>query len=94
MPPIIWTSKWRIPIVRREVSRTTAKVSGSSSSSDSPLRARSRSASAWRAQLVVVEQLELGLPLVDALDALGVLLELLAFAKPEGAVEDRHGFRG
>ena len=46
------------------------------------------------AQLVVVEQLELGLPLVDALDALRVRLELLAFAKPEGAVEDRHAFRG
>ena len=44
-----------------------------------------------RAQLVVVEQLELGLPAVDAVDALGVLLELLAFAQPEGAVEDRHG---
>ena len=43
------------------------------------------------AQLVVVEQLELGLPGVDAFDALGVLLELLALAQPEGAVEDRHG---
>src|SRR5215207_4428374 len=49
MPPIIWTSKWRMPIVRREVSRTTANVSGRRSSSGSPLRARSRSASAcWR----------------------------------------------
>src|SRR5215211_7683579 len=49
MPPIIWTSKWRIPSVRREVSRTTAKVSGRSSSRDSPLRARSRRPSAcWR----------------------------------------------
>ena len=33
-----------------------------------------------RAQLVVVEQLELGLPGVDPVDALRVLLELLAFA--------------
>ena len=94
MPPISWTSKWRIPIVRREVSRTTAKVSGSRSSSDSPLRGALAQRVGLRAQLVVVEQLELGLPLVDALDALGVLLELLAFAEPEGAVEDRHGIRG
>src|SRR3954468_20824330 len=46
MPPIIWTSKWRMPSVRREVSRTTAKVSASRSSRDSPLRARSRRPSA------------------------------------------------
>src|SRR4051794_37702898 len=49
MPPIIWTSKWRMPSTRRDVSRTTAKVSGSRSSRDSPLRARSRRPSAcWR----------------------------------------------
>ncbi len=45
MAPIICTSKWRIPIVRLPVSRTTAKHSGSSASSDSPSAARSRSAS-------------------------------------------------
>src|SRR3954451_4421351 len=42
------------------------------------------------AQLRVVEQLELGLPGVDAVDALRVLLELLALAQPQGAIEDRH----
>src|SRR5215207_6098577 len=43
------------------------------------------------AHLAVVEQLELGLPGVDAVDALRVLLELLAFAQPESAIEERHG---
>ena len=43
------------------------------------------------AQLGVVEQLELGLPGVDPLDALGVLLELPGFTQAEGAIEDRHG---
>src|SRR3954452_8383695 len=46
MPPIIWTSKWRMPSVRRDVSRTTAKVSGRRSSRGSPLRARPRRPSA------------------------------------------------
>jgi len=42
------------------------------------------------AELLVLEQLELRLPLVDALDALRVGLELLRFAQPEGALEDGH----
>ena len=42
------------------------------------------------AQFLVVEQLELGFPGVDALYALGVLLELPGLAHPEGAIEDRH----
>ena len=42
-----------------------AKVSSSRSSSDSPSRARSRRRSALRAQLLVVQQLELRLPRVD-----------------------------
>src|SRR6266571_2015998 len=33
MPPISWTSKWRIPTVRRAASRHTAKASGRTSSS-------------------------------------------------------------
>ena len=43
------------------------------------------------AQLVVVEQLQLRLPRVDGVDALGVALELLAFAQAQGAIEERHG---
>ena len=45
-----------------------------------------------RAQLVVVEQLELGLPGVDPVDALLVLLELACFAHAQGAIEDRHSY--
>ena len=45
------------------------------------------------AQLVVVEQLELGLPGVDPVDALGVLLELPGLTQAEGTIEDRHGFK-
>src|SRR5206468_881813 len=36
MPPISWTSKWRMPTVRRAASRQTAKASGRISSSGSP----------------------------------------------------------
>ena len=32
LPPMSWTSKWRIPRVRRLASRVSAKASGSSSS--------------------------------------------------------------
>ena len=46
-----------------------------------------------RAQLVVVHQLELALPGVDLVDALGVLPELLAFAQAQGAIEDGHRLR-
>src|SRR5262249_52055205 len=42
--------------------------------------------------LVVLEELQLGLPGVDQLDATGIRLELLCFAHPEGALEDRHGY--
>ena len=35
-PPISWTSKWRIPVVRREASRTTANASGRMSSRVAP----------------------------------------------------------
>ena len=42
-------------------------------------------------QLVVVEQLELGLPGVDPVDALGVLLQLPGLAHAQGTIEDRHG---
>jgi hypothetical protein len=43
-------------------------------------------------ELVVVGFLELGLPTVDPLDALGVGLELLRFAHSEGALEDGHRY--
>src|SRR5690349_9781023 len=46
MPPISWTSKWRIFMRRRATSRTSAKVSSSRSSRSSPSRARSRRRSA------------------------------------------------
>ena len=46
-----------------------------------------------RAQLVVVEQLELRLPRVDGVDALRVALELLGLAHPQGAIEDRHALK-
>src|SRR6266850_8079387 len=36
MPPISWTSKWRIPTVRRAASRHTAKASGRTPSRGSP----------------------------------------------------------
>ena len=42
------------------------------------------------AKLLVRVQLELGLEVVDAADALLELLELLAFANTKGAVENRH----
>ena len=42
------------------------------------------------AQLVVGLELELGLEVVDASDALLELLELLGFAQAQGTVEDRH----
>ena len=91
MPPISCTSKWRIAIVRRPTSRVSAKDSGSSSSSDSPLAHALAQLGELLLELVVLEQLELGLPGVDPLDALGVGLELLRFAQPEGALEDGHG---
>ena len=46
------------------------------------------------AQLVVGLELELGLEVVDASDALFELPELLGFAHTEGAVEDRHSAEG
>src|SRR2546427_2718498 len=42
MPPTIWTSKGRRPMVRRAASRTTAKASTSRSSSASPFSSRWR----------------------------------------------------
>ena len=90
MPPIICTSKWRMAIVRRPTSRISAKDSGSSSSSDSPVARALAQLGELLAELLVVEQLELRLPRVDPLDALGVGLELLGFAQPEGAIEDGH----
>ena len=92
MPPISWTSKWRMPIVRRPASRVIAKHSGSRSSSDSPASRALAQLGELRLELVVVEQLQLGLEAVDGLDALGVLLELTGFAHPQGLVEElRHG---
>ena len=92
MPPIIWTSKWRMLIVRRLTSRTSAKVSGSRSSTGSPPARALAQRVGVGAQLVVVEQLELGLPGVDPVDALGVLLELPGFAHAQGTIEDRHSY--
>src|SRR2546422_802214 len=40
MPPISWTSKGRMPTVRRAASRATANASGSSASTDSPASRR------------------------------------------------------
>ena len=91
MPPISWTSKWRIPIVRRDGLAHDGEGLGQEVVERLAVAGALAQRVGVRAQLVVVEQLELGLPLVDALDALRVLLELLAFAQPEGAVEDRHG---
>lgn len=42
MPPIICTSKWRMPSVRFAASRTVAKASGRMSSSVSPASSRAR----------------------------------------------------
>ena len=43
-----------------------------------------------RTQLVAGFELELGLEVVDASDALLELLELLGFAHPEGAIQESH----
>ena len=93
MPPISWTSKWRIAIVRRPTSRVSAKDSGRASSmTDLPaLHARAQLGELLL-ELVVLEQFELSLPLVDPLDALRVGLELLRFAHSEGALEDGHSY--
>src|ERR687889_2665631 len=47
MPPMICSSKGRIPSVRRETSRTTAKASGSRSSRVSPFASLSRNSSVF-----------------------------------------------
>src|SRR2546425_2256853 len=47
MPPTIWTSKGRRPMVRRAASRTTAKASTSRSSSASPFSSRWRSSAVF-----------------------------------------------
>src|SRR5918997_4200215 len=47
MPPMIWTSKGRIPRVRLEVSRTTANASGRRSSRVSPRPSLSRNSSVF-----------------------------------------------
>jgi hypothetical protein len=83
MPPIGCTSKWRICIVRRPTSRTSANVSGRTSSSDSPPSCARAQGGELLPDLLVVEQLEFRLPVADALDALGVGLELLRFAHSE-----------
>ena len=80
MPPIIWTSKWRIPIVRRDDLADDREGLGQQVVERLAVAGALAQRVGVRAQLVVVEQLELGLPGVDALDALRVLLELLAFA--------------
>src|SRR5438093_6606368 len=46
MPPMSWTSKWRMASRRRPASRTRAKVSGRTSSSSMPSTTRARRASA------------------------------------------------
>ena len=79
MPPTIWTSKWRIPSVRLDTSRTAAKASGriSSRTSSTTFSRRSRSsavASASRAPLVVEDR---GLILTSGLGDVG----------PEGVCE-------
>ena len=68
-----------------ETSRTSANVS-SQQVVERPRRCgRARAgASALRAQLVVVEQLQLGLPRVDGVDALRVALELLGLRPSAG----------
>ena len=93
MPPISCTSKWRMLIVRRPTSRVSAKASGSTSSSELALLLDALAQlGELLLELVVLEQLELRLPRVDPLDALGVGLELLRFAQPEGALEDGHSY--
>src|SRR2546429_6682581 len=47
MPPTIWTSKGRKPMVRRAASRTTAKASTSRSSSASPFSSRWRNSAVF-----------------------------------------------
>ena len=90
MPPIIWTSKWRMPMRRRETSRTTANVSSQQVVERLAVAGALAQAVGLRAQLLVVQQLELRLPRVDGVDALRVALELLGLAHPQGAIEDRH----
>ena len=93
MPPMSCTSKWRMVIRRLPTSRVSAKDSGSASSIERPsfLDALAQLGELLL-ELVVLEQLELRLPRVDAFDALGVGLELLRFAQPEGALEDGHSY--
>jgi hypothetical protein len=43
-------------------------------------------------EFVVLEELELRVPLVDSLDAFRGGLELLRFAQPQGALEDGHSY--
>ena len=93
MPPIIWTSKWRIPMWRRETSRDERERLGQQVVERLASARALAQAVGLLAQLVVVQELELGLPGVDAVHALGVLLELLALTQAQGAIEDRHAIQ-
>ena len=50
MPPMSWTSKWRMLSTRRPPSRTTAKASGSRSSRVAPFARRSRNSTVFPAR--------------------------------------------
>ena len=67
MPPINWTSKWRIFSVRLPASRTAAKASGSKASSVSPCGHALAEFVGLGAQRGVVERLELRLERIDLL---------------------------
>ena len=87
MPPISWTSKWRIPIVRLPVSRTIAKHSGQQVVEGLVLgRARAQLVHPL-AQLGVGIVFELALEGADQRHAALVGLELLRLADVQRAIE-------
>ena len=94
MPPMSCTSKWRMPICALAGLADDRERLGQQVVE---LRAVARLL-AQRvhplAQLVVGLELELGLEVVDASDALLELLELLGFAQTQGTVEERHDAEG
>ena len=85
--PISCTSKWRMPIARLPVSRTSAKHSGSRLVERLALRGALAQRVHPLAQLGVGVVFELGLEGADQRDALLVGLELLRLADVERAIQ-------
>ena len=93
MPPISCTSKWRIAHrAPADLARERERLGQQLVERSSPSLGALAQLGELLLELVVLEQLELGLPGVDPLDALGVGLELLRFAHSEGALEDGHSY--